>query len=195
MSLSFSRPSKGTELALHSHPRGSPSGQTIPGRDQDSASWECAQGLFPWFLWEKIQKETEGSWHTRVGPGPAVPSREAPGALATQEIPLRPKGRFGPSVGPREGWLGLAPFPCPSFPRDSHCIPAPKFHGNFGSQILSKGSAGSQSPSAEIHQLLESPSADMTPIWSSSVSAHQDVSTPSCILGELVTGHLPCVPT
>lgn len=59
LSLSFAGLSSGTELALCFHSPGSPSGQTIRGRDQASASWESAQRLFPWFLWEKIQKKTD----------------------------------------------------------------------------------------------------------------------------------------
>ena len=126
--------SQGTELALCFNSQGSPSGHW--GREEDAASWEPPQRLFPWFLWEKIQKkksipaEREGvgwDWAWLSG---------ALGALGRCEVLVKPRQRFYSqwALG-RAGWASSPPDPLRPLGSSLHSWPTGQvqFHGNFGS--------------------------------------------------------------
>ena len=134
LSLSCTWLSQGTELALCFNSQGSPSGHW--GREEDAASWEPAQRLFPWFLWEKIQKkksipaEREGvgwDWAWLSG---------ALGALGRCEVLVKPRQRFYSqwALG-RAGWASSPPDPLRPLGSSLHSWPTGQvqFHGNFGS--------------------------------------------------------------
>lgn len=59
--------SSGTELALLPHSQGFASTQTILGRDQGLLG--ICPRLFPWFLWEEIQRKTQSVPAEREGTG------------------------------------------------------------------------------------------------------------------------------
>lgn len=93
--------------------------------------------LFPWFLWEEIQKKTESAPAEREGVGwePALPSGEGPGALRRPEVsccPQRARGSAGRALSLPEAVRTLG--------SSLHSRPASQmqFHGSLRSQILSK---------------------------------------------------------
>lgn len=67
LSLSFPWLSSGTELALLPHSQGFASTQIILGRDQGLLG--ICPRLFPWFLWEEIQRKTQSVPAEREGTG------------------------------------------------------------------------------------------------------------------------------
>lgn len=138
-------------IGLHFHSQGSPRGRAMVGSDRDGPSWESAQGFFPWFLWEKIQRKIESVPADREGVGwDQVP----PGG---QEKPLGPweATRFHHSqdsvpfpVGPGEAWLGFVAPRVHSDSWDPCCVPGLQAKSSFmetsGVTPLPKGGPGAR---------------------------------------------------
>lgn len=140
--------------------------------------------LFPWFLWEKIQKKTESVQAEREGggggPGPAGrPAGEAPGVLGSREVPLQPRPRFcSPWALPERGWRGWRPLrlPGPHIPGLQAKCSFMEPRESDPPRRLARSQAGSTEPACHSRTGQKSRgSAGRIPTSScSSIPAHRD---------------------